>query len=222
MELLSRANFSTNHKHRPGCSEQWAGRRYQAVCVKCKKWWGKSVPCSLPACWPLVSLPSLMLPLTARKSAMSSQLFKYKEIGVLVGGNFPQLIASPDCIAIIKTRWAIYRCSKPNEDGLRQTWRGHEVDSSRQPSICLWIWMTRSLLHAALLSPQHQEEGVRVPQGATHRRKFLHCIPCLLPKDTRTQLVQVLPSTVAKCFVAWASMEEAILKDDKAHSVAST
>jgi len=45
-----------------------------------------------------------MLPLTARKSAMSSQLFKYKEIGVLVGGNFPQLIASPDCIAIIKTR----------------------------------------------------------------------------------------------------------------------
>lgn len=82
MELLSKANFSTNHKHRPGCRKQRAGRHYQVVSVKSKKWRGKSVPCSLRVCWSLVSLPSLILPPAAWKSAMPSQPFKYQEIRV--------------------------------------------------------------------------------------------------------------------------------------------
>lgn len=80
---------------------------------------------------------------SSMKSARPIQPFMCK------GEDFPQVITSPNHIAIMKTCWAIYRCSEPNEDRLRQMWQGHEVDLLWQRS----MGEAASLSSPILLSP---------------------------------------------------------------------
>lgn len=94
MQLLSRMSFGTNHKHRAGWRKQQAGRRYQVVSAKSKELQGKYC---LPPCANLwLAFPGPFSN-SSTKSARPIQPFLYK------GEDFPQVITSPNHIAIMKT-----------------------------------------------------------------------------------------------------------------------
>lgn len=175
MEFLNRESFGTNHKHRPGCRKQRAGRHYQVVGVKRKKWKGKSVPRPLWVCWSLVSLPSWPLHLQHENQQCPASQWSIKRHGwrVMSHSSSPVLIALPSskplsCVSMSKAKW---RLSEANMTG---SW-------SRLPIMGegMFVYLNNTFPFAwrSCCLPSTLRKVLRVTQGSACHKESLYSTP---------------------------------------------